>query len=75
VVRAFSQTGQMSSSPAAELSSLLTLVEDVAGRVTVIAERFAPSEHHADLVAALHGAERALRAATRDLRRAEKASH
>ena len=33
----------------------------------MIAERFAPSEHHADLVAALHGAERALRAAYRIL--------
>lgn len=56
------------SSPAAELSSLATALDDVAERVTAIAESYA-SARRDDLATELYQVERALAAARRGLNR------
>ncbi|HEX2701282.1 MAG TPA: hypothetical protein VHM89_13865 [Acidimicrobiales bacterium] len=56
------------SSPAAELSSLATALDDVAERVTAIAESYACARRD-DLATELYQVERALAAARRGLNR------
>ncbi len=58
-------------SDSAELSSLTSSIETLSGRLQPLIDRH-QSDDDADILAALHGAERALRSAARDLRRATK---
>lgn len=56
------------SSPGAELSSLATALEELAGRLTAIADAYAEARRD-DLATELYGVERALNGAQRGLAR------
>jgi hypothetical protein len=69
--RSARHTGPVTNAHAAELAAMATTLSEVGERLAAMAASYAGERHEA-LAAALHGAERALRHATRDVERARR---